>query len=517
MLAVLWTWPAAIAGGEWLVGRHFDLPGTVWFISAAPRLGLDGVDPLTSWPAGAAYSRLDSWILLVLGSLFGWIGEVRLHGLLQVLGVFGSAWAAEACARGLGARPPWSWLAGLSFGFGGIAATALLEGHVYHLFDPWLPLFTWAWWRATGPGGTPRQGAVAGALWVLCLLTTAYVGLAASLIAVGLALGALLRRHLAPRAALAAAAVAVPVGLLYLTAFSGGDLHAGMELDTLRRGSADLVNLVGPTLELDRNGNSLSPSLHAGVFALVLVSPVVLRGRQRWQALAWTAVAGVVLALGPALSTPRTTLIPLPLSLVDGVEALQFLRFPARLIWTWNLCAGLVAALVATELARRHRLGAALLGVIALVDVFWVIDMPGRQRTQLAATPSAYTEAGGAVLDLYPEYLGPVGDWNTWFTGLSCLYQVEHGHPIVQDCVATDADASPALALSREVTGRLLRQEPIEPVLEDWQIAAVAWHPDLFTPGDRERLRPGLLALDPDPVVSTDGGEHVVLHRRGRP
>jgi len=515
VLAVLWTWPAATAGSDWLVGRHFDLPGTVWFISAAERLVPTLHDPLTAWPSGATHTRLDSWVLLVISALFGAAGAVRLHALLQVLGVFASAWAAEGCARALGARAPWSWLAALSFGFSGLAATALLEGHVYVLVDPWLPAFTWAWWRATGPGGDLRWGAGAGALWVGCLLTSAYIGLAAALIAVGLALGGLFRRELTRQAAGGALGVVLPAVLLYSLLFSTGDLHAGGTLDPLQRGSADLVSLAGPTAELDRNGNSLSVTLHASILALFLVSPVVLRGQTRWRALAAVAVVALVLSFGPVLGTPRSQWFPMPMALLEGTGLGDMLRFPARLIWAWSLCAGLVAARVATILAQRRPAATALVLTIALMDVFWVIDMPGRQRTQLAAVPSVYGQAQGAVLDLYPEYVGPVGDWNTWFQGLSCLYQVQHGHPIPHDCVATDPSSDPGQALAREARRRLLAGEPLADWMDTWRLDAIAWHPDLFTPGDRRRLAERLLVLDPQPERSTDGGDHVVLYRRG--
>ena len=44
LFAVIWTWPAVLAGPD-IVGRHFDALGTVWVIDAANRLGLDLHDP----------------------------------------------------------------------------------------------------------------------------------------------------------------------------------------------------------------------------------------------------------------------------------------------------------------------------------------------------------------------------------------------------------------------------------------------------------------------------------------
>ncbi|MDP6931337.1 MAG: hypothetical protein QGG40_00405, partial [Myxococcota bacterium] len=185
LLASAWTWPALLSGPGRMVGRHFDLPGTLWTLGSADRLVYGLEDTLTAWPWGADYTALDSYLMVPLGWFLQSIDPVRLHGLLQVLGVAVCAWMAECFATTLGARRPWSLLAGLSFGFSGLAANALLEGHVYHVLDPWLPGFAWAWWRATSPDGRVRHGLLAGAAFAATLFTTGYLGMAAAVIAVG--------------------------------------------------------------------------------------------------------------------------------------------------------------------------------------------------------------------------------------------------------------------------------------------------------------------------------------------
>jgi hypothetical protein len=70
LLALALSGPAPWAGDAALVGRHFDLHGTIWFLSAAPRIDGALVDPLTAWPEGASLRRADSWTLLALGRLF---------------------------------------------------------------------------------------------------------------------------------------------------------------------------------------------------------------------------------------------------------------------------------------------------------------------------------------------------------------------------------------------------------------------------------------------------------------
>jgi hypothetical protein len=41
---------------------------------------------------------------------------------------------------------------------------------------------------------------------------------------------------------------------------------------------------------------------------------------------------------------------------------------------------------------------------------------------------------------------------------------------------------------------------------------AVAWHPDLFPPGEASRLRDALAKLDASPARSTDAGALVVVY-----
>lgn len=522
-LAVAWTWPAAVAGDALLVGRHFDLPGTVWFIDAAPRV-LPGLhDPLTAWPAGADYDRPDSYLLLALGGLLQGLSAVRVHNLLQVVGVWTSAWAAEAFARAVGARFPASLVAGAAYGFCGLAASALLEGHVYLALNPWLPLFGWAWLRATGPDGRAAHGLAAAGAWSLALLTSAYVGLAASLLALGLLAAGGARRSLRPGPVLAAALPVAAVGGLYLWAFSGGSMHGGApwvaddfpsRAAFLQSRSADVVNLAAATAEVDRVGHSLSAWLPGTALALFLAAPVALRGQRLWRGLALTGVAALVLSLGPAIASPTRAWLPLPLGLVAGFDAADLLRFPVRLGWAWALCAGVVAARVATVLLERGGRWAWPLAAAMLLDVFFWGGLPTRQRTQLADAPSAYA-GEGAVLDLYPEQPRGPGEWNAWSQALACLYQVEHGRPIVDDCVAPYPEDNPRMALQRSVTGALLRGEPVRPILEVEDVRTVALHPDLFTPGDRARLSEGLAALDGAPRESRDGGERVVAYAVG--
>ena len=520
-LAIAWTWPAAIAGDAVLVGRNFDLPGTLWFIDAAHRLGWSAHDAATGFPEGTTYSRPDSYVLLVLGPLLGKLGAVRAHNLLQVVGPALSAWAAEAFAREVGARAPWSILAGLSFAFGALAANVLLEGHVYHLFDPWMPLFALAFWRATGPTGRWTHGVAAGLLYGLTLLSSAYLGLAGAIVAIGFAAGGLLeggRRRLLPM--LAAAGALSPILAFYLLRFTVGGGQAIVDYqrfgvsraEFLRSRSAGLVDLAVATPSTDLFFHSYGFALPAVVLCLCLAAPRLMRGLPRWRTLAATALLGLVLTLGTELGSPELGTLPLPLALVADTPLADFLRFPIRLGWAFSLCAGALAAWVATVLAPRAGWPAALLLLGALAEPFVVQQLPARQWTWPAAIPSAYAAAEGPILDLVPEAPAREYEINAWLAAWPCYYQTRHGRPIADDCVGTHSQRNPRMDKAREIEVSLLRGE-VELARQEaarWQFATLAVHPDLFVPGDRARILAGLALMDPEPVETIDGGERIV-------
>ncbi len=518
LLALVWTWPAALAGGELAVGRHFDLPGTLWSISAAGRLVPDLLDPLTAWPLGGDYRRFDSYTLLPLAWLYG--GDpARLHGWLQIVGVASSGWAAQHFARGIGARAPWDLLGGVLFALSGLAANGLLEGHVYLLLNPWLPLFGLAWWRATGPAGTPRQAAAAGVFFVLTLLTSAYLGVAAAVLALAFFGAGWWREgnriwRVAWPAAVIVGIVAVPYALPFLGASgsaSGRDDPLAIQL-----ASAHLVALSAPTPEIDRAAHSLSLALSGVMVALLAASGALLQRRQRWGVLALGAVLCLVLAMGPTLAPgPHGRWLPLPGGLLSGLPGGDFLRFPARLGWGALLCGAGLAALAGTALEQRLGPKSRVLVLLALVEAVVLVGMPARQGHLSTVTSSAYAVVDGPILDLFPEGLDSGGELESWTTGLACLAQLQHRRPISDDCVATPVDNGPRYQLGRWLTARLLSGEGEQAgqALATLGFAGVAVHADLFSRGDLRRMWPGLAGWDPRPVEGRDGGERLIVFR----
>ncbi len=572
IFAVLWSAPAA--WGDALLGRLPDAPGTVWFLHAAPRLVHGLHDPLTGGVGGVTYARPDSFVLMAVGWAFQGVSPFVLYRAVAVFGIAVSAWAAEVFARALGARFPWSLVAGFAFMGCGLATTALLEGYVYHVFDPWLPLFGMFWWRATGPGGRARDGVLAGVFFVLTVLTTAWLGLAAGVLLVGVlaarlggalvggrpvepsgsagggvqgaegarplrnaspaSFGDLASRgasavvsalgrvvHAFPLLPLAAAALTVATPLyLYVRTFMGAadsiDASIAAHADITMHLRSVVRHLALPDISVDADGDFQSAAVGPTTLVLLAAAPVALRHVRGWRSI---AVAGV-LALGVSLLPrvdPATWVSVLPVALQAPVTAVagSLLRFPERPGWAWVLCAGVLGARVLTEIARmRGARAASLLFIAALLDVFVGQRLPFRQRATTTETPSAYRAGTGPVLDLWPLSADTLPAWTLRTTNEGCLAQVGHQRPIADHCIFVYGTQSPRLAVGVVVSDALLRGDVVaaHDVLVRAGFTTLAWHPDVFGVSDRNRLASTLAQLDPAPVDSTDGGDHVIAY-----
>lgn len=507
-LALLWTWPAAISP-DW-VGRSSDALGTIWTIDAAPRLLAGGLhDVETGWPTGIDYLRPDSYLLLVVGTLLARLDAARVHALLQIIGLAGSAWAAERCAVRLGATRPASVIAGIGYMFGGLASTALLEGHVYQLLNPWLPLLLAAWWQATGRRGRAADGALAALAYTGALLTTAYLGIAAAVLLIGLLVATLPERRVKAAPLLAAAAIGLPVSLLYAWVFEAGDTEWASVSSIAVGAPATLLSLIGPTDDIDGIYHSQVAAIPPTVLALCVVAPLILRREYGWTRVALAGLFALAMSMGARFQVdPGLGLFPMPLALLD-LPGLHFLHFPARIGWAWGLCAGVVAARTAAEiLERRPRFGI-VLALLLAVDLFGHMGMPWRQRVQSAAVPSAYLAATGPVLDLLPVDVHPTRGLDLRTMAMLCAWQVTHRRPIAEACITTSPGTSPRARLGRWVYARALHGEAIARPLGELGFATAMLHADLYRPGDRDAIRAALLEMDGSPVVSRDGGAYV--------
>jgi hypothetical protein len=392
-------------------------------------------------------------------------------------------------------------------------------------------LFGLSWWRATRPGGRARDGVLAGVFFVLTVLTTAWLGIAAGVLLVGIlaarvagAVAGHAHRRIVdavPPAPLAAAALTVAVPLyVYVRTF----MRAKDSIDTSIAAHADFSmhlralarHLVLPDISVDADGDFQSAALGPTTLVLMAAAPVALRHVRGWRAIALAGMLALGVSLLPRVD-PAAWVEVLPVALRAPVTAVagSLLRFPERPSWAWVLCAAVVAARVLTELARtRGTRAASLLLLASLVDVFVGQRLPFRQRATTAETPSAYLAGTGPVLDLWPFSADALPAWTLRTTNENCLVQVGHQRPIADHCIFVYGTRSPRLDAGVVVSDALLRGDldAAHARLVQDGFTTLAWHPDVFAAGDRDRLRAALARLDPAPVVSTDGGDHVVAY-----
>jgi hypothetical protein len=496
VFAVLWTWPAILAGPD-IVGRHFDALGTVWVIDAATRLGFDLYDPATAWPLGVSYLAIDSWLLLPLAWLGSAFDPAAVHGLIAVVGVASSGLAAAVLARGLGAERPFDIAAGILFACSGLAAAALLEGHVYQVVNPWMPLMALCLYR-TGGAHRPRlYGGIAGLCFGLALFSSGYLGLSAGLVALGFGLPLLVR---GPReGVLIAGVIALSFGLVYLFLIGQAGppdaFHASPE--TVRLGSLTLGSLGPATAEIDRTDHSLAFALSAAVVALGLIALSVRARASRSMAL--IVVVSILVALGPEWSlTPGKDTLVSPLGFLWDISAVQYFRFPGRILWAGLLGLSVGAALGLTVLARRlgRRFGIMVMAMVVL-EVLLTVRLPVRQRVMMGDTPTVYASAEGPVFDLVGEGINQSREVDAWMSAILCQYQTHHKRPIAEDCVAVGPDNNPRIPQGRWVYERLVEGDvsAVTARLAQQGFTSLAVHYDWFDASDRIRLQAALVPL----------------------
>lgn len=506
LIALVWTWPLPRDPFTTTIAMHFDQFPAAWLVHAANSYVPDGVSEWSAFPAGEPTTRLDSFLFALLAvALHGALPGLFVTNLFVLFGPPISAWAAERFAReALGARFPASLVAGLAFGFSPLALVGVLEGHVYYLLNPWLPLLALHAWR-TSDG--VRGSLTTAALWTLCLLTTAYMGVNGLVI-----IGAIfLHRRRIDRVLVVAIAV---VGLAYTAIFLAGHGATGRDTgDALARlGAASLTTLVAWDAWMDLNRHSLAPAIGLTPLCLALLAPMAkswrgTAGRTSRMLLA-LGLACLILAIGPVLEfgVNRTGGVPTLLYPLLKLGLFDVYRFPIRFAWVSALMLGGLGALVVSEMSRGWQAAFVTAGMVdALVlsgDFFRVHGHPSR-------TPSAYARLpAGAVLDLYPEVGGAQEDIGFFQQNLSCYYQVSHRHPIYERCLNTDLTLSPRRKADALVHDAILSGGDVLAVLHGLGAKSVVAHLDVYQPFERGEVINRLNAsLGGTLSETTDGGE----------
>ena len=500
-LSVVWSWPLALHPAMVTVALHFDQFPAAWLVYAAPTF-TDGLSELAMWPDGQPLVRLDSFLFLALAFVLnGQLPGLLVTNLFVLLGPPISAWAAERFAREVLDVPrPASLIAGIAFGFAPLATVAALEGHVYYLLDPWLPLCAlYTWQKRAGP---------AVACFALALASTAYLGVNALLL-----MGVILAHQRRLDARLLSG-VGV-IGGLYAVFYVGGQVvtgatAGGQDFESLMRvGSASLTTLVAWNAWIDQNRHSLAPILGLVPLCFALLAPVA---RVPWRPWLPLGLLTVVLTFGPVLEAgvSREGGVPTPLWPLHALGVFDVYRFPVRFGWVTALVFGALAARV----AGRMRWAWLAVG-LAAIDAIVVSGAYTRMRPHPTPTPSLYgLLPQGAVLDLYPRVGSLQEDIAFYQQNLSCYYQIFHGRPILERCLNTDIRNSPRLVVSDALHAAALDDLPILPILREQRIASVVLHADLYQPFERAALRTELTEALGEPMgEGHDGGEWLVAWR----
>jgi len=534
LTSAAFTWPLVTDPLGLMPTRQFDLYSLLWLVDTAPELSLSFHSDNAAWPVGQDLSHTDSFLLVVIARLLAFAFSAKaVVAAVTLLGPVFSAWAAERfAARCLAARWPWSLIAGFTFGFSGLTATAMLEGHGYAMLDPWLPLLAWSWLRATGEGGDTQHGLTAGFMWAACLLTTAYLGIVATFLVLAMGLRALFRGTIRPKPMAAAALVALPMGCFYIALFlrsgalmrleHGGD--ATVSLAVMHAGSARLGTLAGWVPYVDLGLHSIAPTLGFTALTLALFASVAMGKRQKkarsvWRLFVWLGISSCIISLGPYLDLFAFDLhLPWVLYPLHHFPAVtSFFHFPVRFLHLTTLCLGALGALVATRLAETQPKACAPLLLAALADALVGTGAPIRSHAVPLDVPSVYSQApqDRAILELFPEFHGMMSDLEFYTSNLTCFYQTEHHRPLFNRCLGTTIHTDPRWMTNRWLTASLLSDDAKGQIIGNLQalgVGAVLLHPDLFSPQDRIEIQLALTKLVGTPVSSDDGGEHLVLY-----
>lgn len=500
LLVVVWTWPLVLSPNSATMALHFDQLTAAWLVHAAPTF-LDGVSELSAWPEGGRIVRLDSFVFLFVSLALSALPGLLVTNLFVLVGPVLSAWAAERLAReGLGVARPASLVAGVAFGFAPLATVAVLEGHIYYLLDPWLPLCALYTWN--------RRPWPAVAMFALSLLTTAYLGVNALLVLLAI----LAHQRRLDLRLLGGVGV---VGALYAVLFLGGSAATGESAGVasfealLRIGSATLTTLVAWNGWMDLNRHSLAPVIGLLPLCFALLAPFT---RVAWRPWLPLGLVAAVCAVGPVLEAgvAREGGVPTLLWPFHLLGVFEVYRFPVRFAWITALALGVLAAAVVDRMRWRW----VAVG-FAVVDALVLSGAAFRMRLHPTPTPSLYALLPEApLLDLYPHIGSLQEDLAFYNQNLSCYYQLFHGRPIMDPCLNTNIRQGPRLRASDEVHAAVLDGQPVLPALRRARVESVVMHADLYQPFERAAVVAGLSAeLGPPAAEGHDGGEWLLAWR----
>ena len=483
VLACLWMKEQLWNTG--LSGVQYDALGTYWFADQVSTWDLLH-DPNSNWPHGTTYKRLDSFLFFFISIFLSWIPTSIWLPIFSVSAITLNGWMASLLAQELGAKRKASWIAGITFMFHGITASALLEGHVYHLLLPWLPLCFLFAWRATKTQKTIKNSIYTSVFWFLCLLTSAYLGLAAT---IAILIIWIAQKGWNIKETYVGMGFIVLLSIGYVTLYAGGEaLSSGRDAASMMVGSINLSNFLGFTPHVDQELHAQSLGILSIPFILAFATHRYTYKRQNIHVIWIVGLVSLSFGLGCFVSFASVTpLFPMPLLWLSDLPLFRSIGFPIRLSWPFLMCIGILASLTASKIKHLH-----LLLSLIIIEALVSTQLPSRQETVQYPLPDVYKQIQEASLELYPTT--PSGkqhsDLPMWFSAYSCFFQTQHNNPIAENCVSTIPNAHTRIPLSQNFVQQLISGNSNNAwnILEQHQFSSILLYPDLYTPGDYKRL-----------------------------
>jgi hypothetical protein len=379
-----WIDPA----GSW-IGSPKDPQLFIWYLGWIPHQLGQGLNPLftdhLNYPYGVNLMWNTSMLFpaVVLWPVTALFGPVVAYNVLITAGIALSAWLGYLAARRFVESKPWSFLAGLIYGFSpALMAQAMGHPHVMVALFPPVALLLGHEILVRRRIHWAITGALAGVAAALQLLTGEEL-LAVTLLvaAIGVALVARLHSYSLKAAGVALAVFIVlavyPLGFQFF-----GPQHVSGSLQQSDVYVSDLLAFIVPGRFIHFTGNAAENDAYVGLPLLVLF----IAGFRKTRWLALTTVIVAVLSLGPHLHVNGSvTPIPLPWAAIAWLP-LMGSALPARLMAIAVLG---VAIVVAAYQPRRLLAGLVLAAGLAAI----VPSIP--YPTQPAVAPAFFKQGGG--------------------------------------------------------------------------------------------------------------------------
>jgi hypothetical protein len=485
-LAVAATWPFALHPGTTLTAPiGYDVSGSVAKFAAIVREGTtpfsDGRLTSIAVPGGIALTPgLDAASLL--SSLTLWwgtaaIGAIATHGFMTLLGLFLSGAVAFALVRALTGSAGAGLVAGIACGFfPHIRLLAIAAPTYTHVWLYLLPL--WAFTRLLQAPGA-RRALLAGASALPAMFWTPYYTLQVlvELLACGIVVAVVLGRASGARATvrtLLTAALPVAAGVVaYLaiglaTAFS--DVPERAATDLYAQSAHPLMYLLPGYAAwawgerpyealVDVVPRAADTNLYLGVSVMILAAVALVwlarEGVRRLPragrpggppdpvALAAllagaVALAALVWSLPPTIGVAGVD-VPLPsritTELVPAARAGQ--RFVMLAMPALAVLAGIGTARLLRRVRGRGPAGAALAVALAAVVAVDLAAVPPERTTRVPRS-AALAALAAAPPGVAMHYQNPIfGSTVEGRVARPCVYQIQHGHPLLNACNLT--------------------------------------------------------------------------------